>query len=105
MQSTILKILPKLKNSSGPSLDYAVEHNLIPFISMQNMHTLLYTEEEREIFLTLKHIGVGCIPWSLTGPLGLQTKRNESDELISVMSQADCKEVIHRVEELANKKA
>ena len=44
--------------------DYAITHNLTPFISMQNHHSLVYREEEREMFPTLKHFGVGIIPWS-----------------------------------------
>ncbi|KAK0475029.1 aryl-alcohol dehydrogenase [Armillaria luteobubalina] len=57
---------------------YAIQHNLTPFISMQNHHNLLYREEEREMFPTLKHFEVGSIPWS---PLarGHQTKRTETD--------------------------
>ena len=31
---------------------------------MQNHHSLVYREEEREMFPTLKHFGVGIIPWS-----------------------------------------
>ena len=36
----------------GP--DYAITHNLTPFISMQNHYNLVYREEEREMFPTLK---------------------------------------------------
>ncbi|KAH0581235.1 hypothetical protein H2248_012350 [Termitomyces sp. 'cryptogamus'] len=34
--------------------NYAITHKLTPFISMQNHHSLLYREEEREMFPTLK---------------------------------------------------
>ena len=34
--------------------DYAITHNLTPFISMQNQYSLVYREEEREMFPTLK---------------------------------------------------
>lgn len=34
--------------------DYAIANKLTPFISMQNHHNLLYREEEREMFPTLK---------------------------------------------------
>ena len=34
--------------------DYAIKHNLTPFISMQNQYSLVYREEEREMFPTLK---------------------------------------------------
>lgn len=33
---------------------YAITHNLTPFISMQNHHSLLYREEEREMLPLLK---------------------------------------------------
>ncbi|RSH85439.1 hypothetical protein EHS25_004835 [Saitozyma podzolica] len=46
---------------------YAVQNRLTPFISMQNQHSALYREEEREMMPMLKHFGVGVIPW---GPLG-----------------------------------
>ena len=35
-------------------IDYAITNKLTPFISMQNHHSLLYREEEREMFPTLK---------------------------------------------------
>lgn len=34
--------------------DYAINHKLTPFISMQNHYSLIYREEEREMFPTLK---------------------------------------------------
>ena len=34
--------------------DYAITHNLTPFISMQNHYSMIYREEEREMFPTLK---------------------------------------------------
>ncbi|KAJ7674478.1 NADP-dependent oxidoreductase domain-containing protein [Mycena olivaceomarginata] len=66
---------------------YAIDNKLTPFISMQNHYNLLYREEEREMFPTLKHFAVGSIPWSplargaLARPLEKQdtTKRAESD--------------------------
>lgn len=65
--------------------DYAIMNKLTPFISMQNHYSLLYREEEREMFPTLKMFGVGSIPWSplargaLTRPLGQQTNRGQAD--------------------------
>ncbi|KZP10266.1 Aldo keto reductase [Athelia psychrophila] len=44
--------------------NYALTHNLTPFISMQNHLNLLYREEEREMLPMLEHFGVGSIPWS-----------------------------------------
>ncbi|EIW59914.1 aryl-alcohol dehydrogenase [Trametes versicolor FP-101664 SS1] len=64
---------------------YAITHNLTPFISMQNHYSLLYREEEREMYPTLKLFGVGSVPWSplsrglLTRPLGTGSKRGDSD--------------------------
>ncbi|KAF4620712.1 hypothetical protein D9613_000835 [Agrocybe pediades] len=92
--------------------NYAINNKLTPFISMQNHHNLLYREEEREMMPTLKHFGVGCIPWSplarglLTRPLdGNKTKRGETDFFIGKYSEAPgTAAVLKRVEEVANKK-
>ena len=52
---------------------------------MQNHYNLVYREEEREMMPTLKHFGVGCIPWSplargyVTRPLKEQTQRGGTD--------------------------
>jgi hypothetical protein len=35
-------------------IDYAINNKLTPFISMQNHYNLIYREEEREMFPTLK---------------------------------------------------
>ncbi len=65
--------------------DYAITHNLTPFISMQNHYSLVYREEEREMFPTLKLFGVGSIPWSplarglLTRPIDQASKRGNTD--------------------------
>ena len=72
-------------------IDYAIANNLTPFISMQNHHSLVYREEEREMFPTLKHFGVGVIPWSplarglLTRPLKTDTvtTRGDTDMCVS----------------------
>ena len=79
---------------------YAIQNNLTPFISMQNLYNLVYREEEREMMPLLKvciqldriarlispqHLGVGCIPWSplargaLTRPWDDKSIRSESD--------------------------
>ena len=60
------------------TIDYAITNNLTPFISMQDHHSLVYREEEREMFPTLNHFGVGIIPWS---PLarGLLTRPFKTD--------------------------
>ena len=45
--------LEKSQHSRGGT-DYAISHNLTPFISMQNHYSMIYREEEREMFPTLK---------------------------------------------------
>ncbi|KAJ7744204.1 NADP-dependent oxidoreductase domain-containing protein [Mycena metata] len=91
--------------------NYAITNNLTPFISMQNQYSLLYREEEREMFPTLKHLGVGAIPWSplsrgaLSRPLAQQTKRGETDLLPSnfYLKSDASKTIVSRVEEIAKK--
>jgi len=92
--------------------NYAIQNRLTPFISMQNHHNLLYREEEREMFPTIKHFGVGCIPWSplargmLTRPLdGDKTQRGSTDYFIGRYAEASgTPDILKRVEELAQKK-
>ncbi|KAG1885006.1 aryl-alcohol dehydrogenase [Suillus subluteus] len=91
--------------------NYAITNHLTPFISMQNHHNLIYREEEREMFPTLKMFGVGCIPWSplarglLTRPLGEKTVRGKSDSAINsyVQHESD-QDIMSRLEEVAKKK-
>jgi len=91
--------------------NYAIQNKLTPFISMQNHHSLVYREEEREMFPTLKLFGVGAIPWSplgrgiLTRPLSAQTKRGETDDFTGpYKTWAGTADIVTRVEELAGKK-
>jgi len=91
--------------------NYAINNHITPFISMQNHYNLVYREEEREMFPTLKHFGVGSIPWSplargfVTRPLGERTKRGEGDSMIAGYGRTEGnKEIARRVEELAKKK-
>ncbi|KAJ6576717.1 aryl-alcohol dehydrogenase [Mycena vulgaris] len=94
--------------------NYAIANNLTPFISMQGHYNLLYREEEREMVPTLKHFGVGAIPWSplargaLTRPLVKQedTKRGTSDGMPpgTYTQSAANKTIVNRVEELAQKR-
>ncbi|KAJ7810140.1 NADP-dependent oxidoreductase domain-containing protein [Mycena leptocephala] len=93
--------------------NYAITNKLTPFISMQNHCSLLYREEEREMFPMLKHFGVGSIPWSplargaLTRPLSSgQSKRSETDWLSAnfYTSSSAGKEIVNRVEEIAKKR-
>ncbi|KAG8839073.1 hypothetical protein FRB91_006015 [Serendipita sp. 411] len=94
--------------------NYAINNNLTPFISMQNFHSLIYREEEREMTPLCEHLGVGTIPWS---PLsrGLlsrprkdkeSTHRGKADPWNSILHPAEDRNllIIDRVEEIANKK-
>ncbi|EPQ50862.1 Aldo/keto reductase [Gloeophyllum trabeum ATCC 11539] len=92
---------------------YAMANKLTPFISVQNHYTLLYREEEREMYPTLKMFGVGTIPWSplamglLARPLSEQTtKRSTPDwyRFIGQFSEQGGAEIINRVEEVAKKR-
>ncbi|KAF2276681.1 Aldo/keto reductase [Westerdykella ornata] len=84
------------------------------FISMQNYYNLLYREEEREMIPYCNHTGVGLIPWSpiARGALARpwsdrSTKRASTDaflaHLVHSRDDATDKEIISRVEQLANK--
>ncbi|KIM84089.1 hypothetical protein PILCRDRAFT_397696 [Piloderma croceum F 1598] len=91
--------------------NYAINNRLTPFISMQNHYNLVYREEEREMFPTLKSFGVGSIPWSplgrglLTRPLGEKTKRGGADGIINSYRKCDSDDdIVNRVEEVAKRK-
>lgn len=93
--------------------NYAINNNLTPFISMQNHHSLIYREEEREMFPTLKHFGVSAIPWSSLGrgllcrPYKSQTatKRGETDWFLKNWEgSTTLKDIVDRVEEIAKKR-
>ncbi|KAH9042779.1 aryl-alcohol dehydrogenase [Lactarius pseudohatsudake] len=92
---------------------YAITNNLTPFISMQNHHSLVYREEEREMFPTLDHFGVGIIPWSplarglLTRPFGTDdvSKRGGTDFFLAgYLEGAGTQEIVSRVEEISKKR-
>ncbi|KAJ6471809.1 Aldo/keto reductase [Mycena vitilis] len=98
--------------------NYAITHNLTPFISMQNHYNLLCREEEREMMPSLKHFGVGSIPWSplgrgaLTRPVAMaapsaeKTIRQGSDEVPAdayFLVGPGSKDIVNRVEEVAKK--
>ncbi|KAI0260235.1 Aldo/keto reductase [Gloeopeniophorella convolvens] len=90
--------------------NYAINNRLTPFISMQNHYSLIYREEEREMMPTLKHFGVGSIPWSplargaLTRPLGERTLRADNDIWHDTyLKEPSNQEVVKRVEEIAKK--
>jgi len=90
---------------------YAITHNLTPFVSMQNHYNLLYREEEREMLPLLKHLGVGCIPWSplargvLTRSWDVASERVATDPWSGIYKSGGGSEaIVQRVEELAKKK-
>jgi len=91
--------------------NYAINNHLTPFISMQNHYNLVYREEEREMMPTLKHFGIGSIPWSplgrglLTRPLGTTTKRGGLDRWVGGYTKFDSdNDIVNRLEEIAKKK-
>lgn len=91
-------------------LQYAASTNgWTRFVSMQDQYSLLYREEEREMFGLLADQGVGSIPYSplakgrVARPFGEQSKRSESDP-VGRASFADTdaiKPVIEAVESIA----
>ncbi|KAI0657094.1 Aldo/keto reductase [Cubamyces menziesii] len=92
--------------------NYAVSNNLTPFISMQNHYNLLYREEEREMFPTLKLFGVGSTPWSplakglLSRPFNTQSDslRSKIDPGLQMYKSEQSPVIIGRVEEIAKRK-
>ncbi|KIO28921.1 hypothetical protein M407DRAFT_229219 [Tulasnella calospora MUT 4182] len=72
--------------------NYAITHKLTPFIVMQNHHSAVYREEEREMAPLLQDFAVGMTPWSplargfLTRPRAelAQTTRSQSDGGLTV---------------------
>jgi len=89
--------------------NYAIQNKLTPFISMQNHYSLIYREEEREMFPTLEMFGVGSIPWSplaggkVTRPISAQkeTKRGDTDYFLENYSKYEG--VVDRIEEVSKK--
>ncbi|EPQ51291.1 Aldo/keto reductase [Gloeophyllum trabeum ATCC 11539] len=92
--------------------NYAIANGLTPFISMQNQYSLLYRADEMELYPTLKLFGTASIPWSplarglLARPFGEESRRGQSDKLVHIYKSGptEDKEVIKRVQELAQKK-
>lgn len=90
--------------------NYAIQNHLTPFISMQNHYNLMYREEEHEMMPTLKHFGVGSVPWSplarglLTRPSSQQgqTTRETTDRYLKGYSFNPS--IVDSVEAIAIKK-
>ncbi|KAM0723282.1 hypothetical protein Q7P37_001483 [Cladosporium fusiforme] len=90
----------------------AEKNNWTKFISMQNHYNLLYREEEREMNAFCNATGVGLIPWAplsrghLARPLeafGSTTRSEGEKKGGGEQSEAD-REIVRRVQELAEKK-
>ncbi|KFY04720.1 hypothetical protein V491_09274 [Pseudogymnoascus sp. VKM F-3775] len=89
----------------------AEKNNWTKFISMQNYYNLCYREEEREMNRLCKDTGVGLIPWSpmyagrLARPVGdyKSARAGMANPYHPSLTAAD-REIIGRVEQLANKK-
>jgi len=93
----------------------ADRHGWVKFISMQNLYSLLYREEEREMVPYCQATGVGVIPWFavaagvLTRPWNDDsTERAKTDPyLAAIFKSGDGvaeKAIVDRVEEVARKK-
>ncbi|KAJ0331993.1 hypothetical protein COL922a_011605 [Colletotrichum nupharicola] len=93
---------------------YALNNNLTPFVNCQNLYSLLYREEEREMMPLLKYLGLGSTTWSplarghLARPLSraYETVRSTSDAYHDegLLGAEWEKEVSRRVEQLAEKR-
>jgi aryl-alcohol dehydrogenase-like predicted oxidoreductase len=78
---------------------------------MQNHHSLIYREEEREMHPYCDFAGVGLIPWSplATGILARPwsdmsaTQRAQNNQILSVMHQDEDKAIVDRLEEVSKR--
>ncbi|KAI8974176.1 Aldo/keto reductase [Trametes punicea] len=92
--------------------NYAITHNLTPFISVQNHYNLLYREEEREMLPTLKVFGVGSTPWSslakglLTRPYDTQPEsvRSKFDPGLQMYKNEQTPLIVGRVQEISKRR-
>ncbi|WNM28498.1 aldo/keto reductase [Demequina capsici] len=77
------------------------------FVSMQDQYSLLYREEEREMFGLLAHQGVGSIPYSplakgrVTHPWGTTTARNSNDPVADATFLDTDKPIVDAVQKIA----
>jgi aryl-alcohol dehydrogenase-like predicted oxidoreductase len=89
-------------------LQYTADaHGWTRFVSMQDQYSLMYREEEREMFGLLADQGVGSIPYSplakgrVTRPWGGSTQRSSNDPVADrTFSDAD-KPIADAVERVA----
>ncbi|KAJ3911349.1 NADP-dependent oxidoreductase domain-containing protein, partial [Lentinula edodes] len=90
--------------------NHAITNKLTPFISMQNHYNMVYREEEREMVPSLKHFGVGSIPWSplargmLTRPSSEQTARSGTNFMVKGYEHDSSCQIIEHVKEITKKK-
>ncbi|KAF9561775.1 aryl-alcohol dehydrogenase [Agrocybe pediades] len=92
--------------------NYAITNKLTPFISMQSHYNLIYREEEREMFPTLKHFGVGTLAWAPLGRGTLarpnanqnDTVRGKIDQLKKSYKQGITANTVDAVEQIAKAK-
>lgn len=95
--------------------NYARQHGLTEFISMQNLHNAIYREEEREMAPMLQDSGVGMIPWSplargfLARNLKAETERGKLDSFSSMINGDPNQEVFlaeinERISEIAERR-
>jgi aryl-alcohol dehydrogenase-like predicted oxidoreductase len=89
----------------------AEKHGWTKFVSMQNLYSLLYREEEREMNKFCKETGVGIIPWgplshgALAKPLGTEDSlRSTTPHPMKLTVTKEDEEVIKRVEKVAKDK-
>ncbi len=77
------------------------------FVSMQDQYSLVYREEEREMFGLLAHQGVGAIPYSplakgrVTHPWGTTTSRNSNDPVADATFVDADEPIVNAVETIA----
>lgn len=77
------------------------------FVSMQDQYSLLYREEEREMFGLLASQGVGSIPYSplakgrVTHPWGTRTERNSNDKVQDDTFVPEDEPIVDAVERIA----
>lgn len=87
--------------------NYARNHGLVEFISMQNFHNALYREEEREMIPLPQDLGVGMIPWSplamgiLARPLQEETPRSKISLFSTSFKDETGRVIVERVAAIA----
>ncbi|MEV4901234.1 aldo/keto reductase [Citricoccus sp. NPDC055426] len=88
----------------------AAKNGWAQFISMQNLHNLVFREEEREMFGLLDYLGVGSITYSplakgrLALPWGARTERMENDPPGLRFDIDDDKPIVDAVERIAKER-